>query len=345
MSDPAAELLTGILKRVSRSFYLSVAVLPAGLRLPIGLAYLFARAADTIADTKIVSRAERLEHLEALRDLFRGAGPDGAARIRAALAPHQTAPAEADLVARLDDCLTLYRGLPPEDRERIARVVLTLTDGMRLDLTTFPGEDEGKLAAVETRADLDRYTYLVAGCAGEFWTAMCIAHRPRFARWDADVMSRRGVRFGKGLQMTNVLRDLPRDLRIGRCYLARQDLRRLGLVPEDLLDPGCLPKVRPLLADLVRLTLAHYEAGWAYTLAIPRPEARIRLACAWPLLIGIQTLAGITRSPNLLDPGRPVKIPRPAVYRLMARSGLTVFSSRALTHQYETLRARLSRPG
>ncbi len=338
MGDP----LTGILKGVSRSFYLSVAILPKSLRVPIGLAYLFARAADTIADTKIVGRAERLDHLETLRGLLRGAGPDGAARIRDAIAPHQTIPAEADLVARLDDCLAIYRALPPGDRERIARVVLTLTEGMQMDLATFPGEDEGKLAALETKADLDRYTYYVAGCAGEFWTAMCIAHRPRFARWDPEAMSRRGVRLGKGLQMTNVLRDVPRDLCSGRCYLPREDLRRLGLAPEDLLDPGCLPKVRPLLADLLRVTLDHYEEGWAYTLAVPRAEARVRLACAWPLLIGIQTLAGIARSPNLLDPERPVKISRPAVYRLMARSGLAVFSNRALTHHYESLRARLS---
>ena len=340
MSEPTAELLSGILRRVSRSFYLSVAILPRSLRVPIGLAYLFARAADTISDTKIVTREERLDHLETLRGFFRGAGPDGAARIHEALAPHQTIAAEAELVARLDDCLVIYRGLPPGDQERITRVVLTLTEGMRMDLATFPGEDEGKLAALQTRADLDRYTYQVAGCAGEFWTAMCIAHRPRFARWDPEAMGRRGVRFGKGLQMTNVLRDLPRDLRIGRCYLPREDLRRLGLTPEDLLDPGCLPKVRPLLADLLRLTLDHYEEGWAYALAVPRAEARVRLACAWPLLIGMQTLARIASAPNLLDPERPVKISRQAVYRLMARSGLAVLSNRALTHHYETLRAR-----
>lgn len=338
------DLLAHILKGVSRSFYLSVAVLPRSLRAPIGLAYLFARAADTIADTKIVSRDERLAHLETLRGFFRGDGPDGAVRIREALAAHQTIAAEAELVARLDECLALYRSLSAGDRDRIARVVLTLTEGMRMDLTTFPGEDEGKLAALETKADLDRYTYYVAGCAGEFWTATCMAHRPRLTSWDAAAMAARGARFGKGLQMTNVLRDLPRDLRIGRCYLPREDLRRLALAPQDLLDPGCLPKVRPLLADLLRLTLEHYREGWAYTLAVPRPELQIRLACTWPLLIGIQTLAGIARSRNLLDPDRPVKISRQAVYRLMARSSLTVWSDYALTHHYETLHARLSLP-
>ncbi len=337
----ARDSLTRLLKGVSRSFYLSVAILPRSLRVPIGLAYLFARAADTIADTKIVSRAERLTHLETLRGLFRSPSPKEAARLRDALAPRQASAAEAELVARLDECLAVYAGLPAGDQERIARVILTITEGMQMDLRTFPGEDEGKLAALETRTDLDRYTFHVAGCVGEFWTAMCVAHRPRFARWDAEAMAARGVRFGKGLQMTNILRDLARDLRIGRCYLPREDLRRLGLVPEELLDPACLPKVRPLLADLLRLTLEHYEKGWAYTMAIPRPEVQVRLACAWPLLIGIQTLARVARAPNLLDPDRPVKIPRQAVYRLMGRSGLTVFSNRALSHHYETLRARL----
>ena len=46
-------LLEGLLKGVSRSFYLTLRVLPANLRQPVGLAYLLARAADTIADTRL----------------------------------------------------------------------------------------------------------------------------------------------------------------------------------------------------------------------------------------------------------------------------------------------------
>ena len=42
-------LLTGLLPQVSRSFYLTIRVLPYDLRRPVGLAYLLARAADTIA--------------------------------------------------------------------------------------------------------------------------------------------------------------------------------------------------------------------------------------------------------------------------------------------------------
>ncbi|MCI0869448.1 MAG: squalene/phytoene synthase family protein, partial [Chloroflexi bacterium] len=47
-------LLTDLLKGVSRSFYLTLRVLPGGIREPVGLAYLLARAADTIADTTLI---------------------------------------------------------------------------------------------------------------------------------------------------------------------------------------------------------------------------------------------------------------------------------------------------
>ncbi|MGH7385244.1 MAG: squalene/phytoene synthase family protein, partial [Candidatus Rokuibacteriota bacterium] len=46
---PGRDLTTALLRRVSRSFYLSLAVLPRAVRPTIGLAYLFARASDTIA--------------------------------------------------------------------------------------------------------------------------------------------------------------------------------------------------------------------------------------------------------------------------------------------------------
>jgi farnesyl-diphosphate farnesyltransferase len=208
---------------------------------------------------------------------------------------------------------------------------------MVMDLATFPGEDEGRLVALQTRADLDRYTYYVAGCAGEFWTDIHMAHRPSLAGWDRETMRRRGVRFGKGLQMTNVLRDLPKDLRIGRCYLPQQELQALRLQPADLLDPAAVDKVKLLLRSLLALTLEHYQEGWAYTLAIPKQEIRMRLACVWPLFIGLKTLALLAESPNLLDPGVVIKVPRGAVYGIMARSLALIGSDAALDRYYRRL--------
>ncbi|HTK90047.1 MAG TPA: phytoene/squalene synthase family protein [Verrucomicrobiae bacterium] len=335
--------LTGqLLKRVSRSFYLSLAVLPAAVRPVLGIAYLLARAADTIADTRLLPRDDRLRHLTALRDELDGSAPGRLDAIVAATRPGQTLPAERELIDRLPDALAAYRALAAADRGRARRVLGTIVEGMTWDLTAFPGEDAAGLAALETRAELDRYTYLVAGAVGEFWTEVHMAHRPRLRGWDPAKMSALGVRFGKGLQLTNVLRDIPRDLRQGRCYLPSRDLTRLGLEPRDLLDPGIGPSLRPLLVELLNVALDHYEAGWQYTFAIPRTEPRMRLACAWPLLIGLRTLDLLAKAPNWLDPAVALKVPRLSVYGMMARSLGTVWSTRALGRQARRLRDRIA---
>ena len=197
-------------------------------------------------------------------------------------------------------------------------------------LERFPPETAGRVGALETRADLDRYTYMNAGCVGEFWTDMVLAHRPRCAAWDRPRMRAQGARFGQGLQLVNVLRDLPRDLRLGRCYLPGAELGRLGLAPADLLDPGVMPRARPLVDALIQDALTCLDAGRAYTLAVPRREARLRLACLWPLLIGLGTLARLRRAENLLDPAVTVKVPRAEVQRVLARSLALVWTDRGL---------------
>lgn len=335
------DLTSALLKRVSRSFYLSLAVLPAAVRPTVGLAYLFARAADTIADTRLIERTARISHLEALRAEMTAPAPGRLAAIVAAAAGSQSLPAERRLLERLPDIFAAYQALAPDDRERVRRLLATITAGMTQDLRLFPGEDEGKLAALETREDLDRYTYLVAGCVGEFWTDVHVAHRPRLRHWDVPRMTRLGIRFGQGLQLTNILRDLPRDLRQGRCYLPRQELERLGLEPRSLLGPAAAARVRPLLVELLNAALDHYEAGWQYTFAIPKAETRMRLACAWPLLIGLRTLDLLARTPNWLDPAVTLKVPRVRVYGLMAHSLATVWSTRALGRQARRLRERI----
>jgi farnesyl-diphosphate farnesyltransferase len=238
--------------------------------------------------------------------------------------------AERRLLEGLPAVLTAYRSLDPGDRARAETVLLTLAGAMQATLAHFPPEDTGHVEALDTFSDLDRYTYGNAGCVGEFWTDMVVAHRPRCASWNVPAMRARGVRFGQGLQLVNVLRDLPRDLRSGRCYLPRAGLAPLGLAPTDLLDPTTLPRLRPLLARLIDQARAYLEDARAYTLALPRAEWRLRLACAWPWLLGLATLARLARADRLLDPAVTVKVPRPELRALLVASTARVGSNRAL---------------
>jgi farnesyl-diphosphate farnesyltransferase len=182
--------------------------------------------------------------------------------------------------------------------------------------------------ALRNDEELDDYAYRVAGCVGEFWTEMCEAHV--FHAMELDVLAlatphfhQLSVRFGKGLQFVNILRDLPVDLRKGRCYLPEDKLRAAGLAPADLLQPENEPRLRPLYDTYLDVARAHLEAGWKYTNLVPG-SPRVRLACAWPILIGVRTL-GLLRRGNVLDPARRIKVPRAEVKRIILRSVAGLF--------------------
>ena len=316
-------LLRDILKGVSRSFYLTIRVLPSNMRQPVAVAYLLARAADTIADTRALPPQERLEKLLAFRAQVTGpVSQEAVSRIVSGVRRRGdgASPAETALLDRLGGLFSLLEQAPESDRARIRSVVATLTRGMELDLTTFPAEDSGAVAALQTPEELDCYTYLVAGCVGGFWTSVAIAHEPRLAEWDAGRMSELGVRFGKALQLTNVLRDVPRDLRNGRCYLPEPELARAGLSPDELLDPANAGRARPVLTPWIRVALEYFDAAEAYLLATPRRCLRMRLAELWPILLGLATLEKLARNDAWLDPERPSRVRRRWVYGMMARS-------------------------
>ncbi len=336
-----AALLGPLLKSVSRSFYLTLRILPGTMRDPIGLAYLLARAADTIADTSLIPPQRRLELLLSLREQVNGTRDEATlASIADEVAGQQAQPDERALLERLGDALAILPHLSASDAVAVRDIVTTLTTGMEFDLRTFPAETSGRIAALHEFDELDRYTYLVAGCVGEFWTKMTYARMPGVLKAQPQTMLTRGVRFGKALQMTNVLRDCARDLRIGRCYLPMSLLARHGLTPEALLDPQASQRARSVLFDLLRTTLALYRDAVDYTLAIPQAAIRLRLACLWPIMIGLDTLVLLARNDAWLDPERISKIRRNDVYPIMAVS-VPLMTSNAHVRNWAEKRIRM----
>ena len=93
------------------------------------------------------------------------------------------------------------------------------------------------------------------------------------------------------------------------------------MTPADLLNPASEPKLRPLYHDWLDRAEAHLAAGWAYTESLPWRCARVRLACAWPILIGAETVKRL-RAASVLDAGQRVKASRNRVKLLMFRSVL-----------------------
>ncbi len=313
----------------------------------MGLAYLFCRAADTIADTCILPRHERLPILHTFRAQFQKDSPSrlaiGQLQQRVQHRLPQASEGERQLLLRLHDCFRIYSRLSSDDQRLVKNLVLTLTRGMEMDLTCFPGDTPADLRALPDVASLERYTYYVAGVVGEFWTLLCSANLRVFRNHrNCQQLVTLGMYFGHGLQLTNILRDVGKDLQGGRCYLPEDELRRLSLQAHDLLDPTSLSQVRPLIFSLIERTLEHLDRASCYVRQLPRRALRVRLSCMWPLLFAVQTLEEVCRSESLLSPQERVKISRQAVCRTILRSLWCLAFPFSFSRYYASQRDRLT---
>ncbi len=309
----ATELLGPVLRAVSRSFYISIRLLPKRLRQPVGLAYLFARATDTVADTVGVAAPARAKMLATLRGIIGGEiSQDVTVDLIASFAPRQKNQSERTLIESIPDCLALLNQLNADDRGDIRAVLAKITRGQELDVVRF--DDPTQLRALATDLELHEYTYLVAGCAGEFWTQLCFRHVRNFSDLLEPEMLDLGKRYGNGLQLINILRDAHSDLRSGRCYFPAQELQEIGLDPSHiLLEPGRFEFIFEKWQEEAQRGLT---AGMRYAHAVC--NRRIRGATALPALIGARTLS-MLRAAGPTELHRLIKVPRREVRAMIAR--------------------------
>lgn len=290
--------LDKILKGVSRSFYLSLALLPRRVRRPMGIAFLCCKAADTIADTDLIPEPERLKLLEAYRELFANPLEE---RVDDVFEPVLQAgggmPAEALLIRSLPQLLSLLSLLPPADQRLIQELVLELTQGMEIDLTFFAGAPREKSKGFENLSQLEEYIYYVAGCVGRFWTKVMQAHFS-FAGNFGEAMFTTGEKLGKGLQLVNILRDMPHDLRRGRRYL-----------------PEGVP-----LTDIFALARGYLGEYEGYCRHFPWYALRLKAAVRLPARLGFQTLELLESAGDWPRSERVVKVSRGQVYKTLIGS-------------------------
>src|SRR6266700_3798895 len=119
-----------LLRSVSRSFYLSIRILPARLREPVALAYLLARTTDTVADTARISGKLRAETLQTLSNAIQGNATRGSiVDLVASFAPLQENAHERTLLESLPRCLEWLEQLSPDDRDDIRAVLEKIARG------------------------------------------------------------------------------------------------------------------------------------------------------------------------------------------------------------------------
>jgi farnesyl-diphosphate farnesyltransferase len=297
-----------LLETTSRSFYPTLKYLPKKIRGQIGLLYLLARLADTIADSKHGETEVLIELLHGYNDAVQGRSttlPDFSD-----LAELQTNPNEAELLLNAADVIKGLEEYSEEDCQRILECLEIIVGGQLLDLQRFGSEKEGGgISSLSSNEELDDYAYRVAGCVGTFWSKMSLAHLMTLSPEKEKVFLEKGIKFGKALQMINILRDIPEDLRLGRCYIPSEALAEHGLVPEDLSSDSNLEAFRPLYDSYLDLTNVHLEAATDYIRMLPDKQFRLKASCMLPVLIGQRTVT-LLRTGNILDSNERIKVTR-----------------------------------
>ena len=300
--------IDSLLESTSRSFYPTLKYLPKKIRGQIGLLYLLARVADTIADSKEGETEELKRLLSQYNQVAQGRSetlPDFTE-----IADIQDNESEAELLRNVPDVIEGLQEYSESDRERMLECLETIVGGQILDLDRFGvAKEGGEISALVNNEEMDDYTYRVAGCVGVFWTKMSLAHLISLGRYKEEELFAKGIRFGKALQMINILRDIPEDLRFGRCYIPSEALARHGLTPEDLLNKNNIEKFRPLYDEYLDITNDHLDAAVEYIKMLPETQFRLRASCMLPVLIGQRTVT-LLREGNILDSSDRIKVTR-----------------------------------
>ncbi len=294
------------------------------LRQPVALAYSLARTTDTVADTARISGTFRMETLQTLSKAIQGKASQGeVVDLVASFAPLQEHEAERTLVELLSDCLEWLGRLETRDCVDVRAVLEEITQGQMLDLQRFSETTE--ITALSTGADLDEYTFLVAGSVGGFWTRLCFRHIRNFASRPENEMLTLGKSYGMGLQLVNILRDAGADLRAGRCYFPNDELMSAGLSPAQILSEP--ERFQPIYRNWIEKAERGLESGMQYSCAIR--NRRVRAATVLPALIGARTLA-LLREAGASALHRRIKVSRREVRRIIASIAIAFGSRRKL---------------
>jgi farnesyl-diphosphate farnesyltransferase len=311
----------GILPGVSRTFALTIPVLPDDLAVVTTNAYLLCRLADTIEDDPGLTHEQKSRfHARFVAVVEGKEDAQSFANDLAPLLSQRVLPAEHDLVRNTAAVIRVTHGVSAAERAALTRCVAIMCRGM-------PEFQRNKsLRGLEDLAELGEYCYYVAGVVGEMCTELFCLHCPELAP-KRDIMLRLAVSFGQGLQMTNILKDIWDDRPAGACWLPRSvfanyDLARLEQWHTE-------PVFRDGLNRLIGLGHAHLTNALEYTCMIPKREAGIRKFCLWAIGLAVLTLRKIHRHPTFRS-GNEVKVSRRTVKATVLTTNLTLMSNRAL---------------
>lgn len=281
--------LKDMLRASSRTFAIGIERLPKDLSHALTIAYLLLRVSDYLEDNAEMPPQQKVRLLYLWDKVLGGELPPVHLMTELTYPPSET---PDSLVARHADYLYQeLMAIPEGMRLPILKHVRDSTIGMARWVARGP--------LVKNEADMDDYMHEVAGRVGYLVTEL-FAWYSNTIRQHLDQLTPLAREFGLALQTVNVIRGLRDDYERGWIFVPESFCDQVNLPRESLFDPSREQDALVVVNMLIQKAERHLEVAKDYLKALPPWQHSIRLACMFPLLFAVRTLAICRNSHNVL---------------------------------------------
>ncbi|CDZ77737.1 Dehydrosqualene synthase [Legionella massiliensis] len=255
------------LSKVSRSFTFCIRELPEPAKEWVALSYLLCRIIDTIEDSTWPNKETQFAAFQQMKSFLTESPSKEQFSSWLNSFPVNLVEAERKLLLDLPILLDDKNELPNPIKTALTNTTSQMVDGMAHFLTEYKTESNLSLPSLTAA---NQYCFFVAGIVGELLSHIFTYLIPTF-EWTEGLLNQ-ALHFGLFLQKINLLKDKGEDEAAGRFYIASREQLRQSLI-------------------------LNAQQALAFIQAIPViPGRKYRLACAWPLFIGLASLKWIDKN-------------------------------------------------
>lgn len=310
-----------LLRSTSRTFFLSIQQLPGTVGEAMCLAYLLLRVSDFLEDNELMPPEEKVRLL-LLWDRIIAGEEDASTLVEELKDLHPEEDPDAHVAQQADKILTKVRQLPSVLQTQMLVHIRDSTRGMARWVKKGP--------QILTEEDLDDYMHEVAGRVG-YLTTNIFAWHSRFIRQRLDILMPLARETGLALQTVNIIRGLRKDYERGWIYVPESFCAAANLQRVDLFKPEYQIQALQVVDLLADKAERHLAAALVYIQSLPPWLPTLRLACIWPTLFAVRTLAISRHNVGVLI--GEVKMTRHEVKRIVRDTTLLGWNNHWL-HRY-----------
>ncbi len=323
-----------LLPGVSRTFALTIPLLPEPLCAIVTNAYLLCRIVATIEDDDSLTLTESQYFPEKFRHVLeQQASPQSFANALLAKISAQTPRKELELIQEIPYIIACLRTFTVDQQAQLIQCVNIMSRGM----SEF--QRNASLAGLKTMAQLDNYCYHVAGVVGEMLTELFCDYAPAMMKHKTQAVQL-AVTFGQALQMTNILADIWEDQQRGICWLPQELFLKHNIDLAQGLPVQNQLGYQAAIQELCLNAFQHLNTAMEYFSLIPATEIGIKQFTLLPINLAALTLNHIYDAPGFTDRNH-IKINRHFIKPLVFSTKLAAYHSLLAKHLFARLGKKL----